>query len=58
MCFDFGFDDLGLFEYDHDGSKAIALERAVGIKVIRHSKCLLVVLNLLISIITLILCCF
>ncbi|PON90669.1 Mitochondrial PGP phosphatase [Trema orientale] len=26
----------GLYEYDHDGSKAKALERAVGIKVIRH----------------------
>uniref|UniRef100_A0A6N2NHQ5 Uncharacterized protein n=1 Tax=Salix viminalis TaxID=40686 RepID=A0A6N2NHQ5_SALVM len=26
----------GLFEYDHDGSKARALEEAVGIKVIRH----------------------
>ncbi|XP_034931907.2 phosphatidylglycerophosphate phosphatase 1, chloroplastic/mitochondrial isoform X1 [Populus alba] len=26
----------GLFEYDHDGSKASALEKAIGIKVIRH----------------------
>ncbi|XP_011026282.1 PREDICTED: uncharacterized protein LOC105126932 [Populus euphratica] len=26
----------GLFEYDHDGSKARALEKAIGIKVIRH----------------------
>ncbi|CAN0913929.1 Phosphatidylglycerophosphate phosphatase 1, chloroplastic/mitochondrial [Linum grandiflorum] len=26
----------GLLEYDYDGSKAMALERAIGIKVIRH----------------------
>uniref|UniRef100_A0A803QLN4 Uncharacterized protein n=1 Tax=Cannabis sativa TaxID=3483 RepID=A0A803QLN4_CANSA len=26
----------GLYEYDHDGSKAKALEKAIGIKVIRH----------------------
>ncbi|XP_050230012.1 phosphatidylglycerophosphate phosphatase 1, chloroplastic/mitochondrial [Mercurialis annua] len=26
----------GLCEYDHDGSKALALEKAIGIKVIRH----------------------
>ncbi|EXB92421.1 hypothetical protein L484_021405 [Morus notabilis] len=26
----------GLYEYDHDGSKARVLERAIGIKVIRH----------------------
>ncbi|XP_015575456.1 phosphatidylglycerophosphate phosphatase 1, chloroplastic/mitochondrial isoform X2 [Ricinus communis] len=26
----------GLYEYDHDGSKARALEKAIGIKVIRH----------------------
>ncbi|XP_062105770.1 phosphatidylglycerophosphate phosphatase 1, chloroplastic/mitochondrial [Humulus lupulus] len=26
----------GLYEYDHDGSKAKTLERAIGIKVIRH----------------------
>lgn len=31
---------LGLYEYDHDGSKARELEGAIGIKVIRHSKCL------------------
>ena len=29
---------LGLCEYDHDGSKARALEGAIGIKVIRHSE--------------------
>lgn len=37
----FGANELGLFEYDHDGSRARALEGAIGIKVIRHSKCLL-----------------
>lgn len=42
----FGFDNLWLFfhelglkEYDPDGCKAGALERAIGIKVIRHSEC-------------------
>lgn len=30
---------LGLCEYDLDGSKARALEGAIGIKVIRHSEC-------------------
>lgn len=29
---------LGLEEYDPDGKKAKALEDAIGIKVIRHSK--------------------
>lgn len=29
---------LGLQEYDPDGKKAVALEDAIGIKVIRHSK--------------------
>lgn len=29
---------LGLDEYDPDGRKARALEAAIGIKVIRHSK--------------------
>jgi hypothetical protein len=33
--------ESGLFEYDHDDSKARALEKAIGIKVIRHSKFLL-----------------
>lgn len=28
---------LGLYEYDPDGTKAGALEDAIGIKVIRHS---------------------
>lgn len=37
----FGANKLGLFEYDHDGSRARALEEAIGINVIRHSKCLL-----------------
>lgn len=32
-------DALGLYEYDHDGSKAKALEGSIGIKVIRHSEC-------------------
>lgn len=36
---DFGF--VGLAEYDPDGRKARILERAIGIKVIRHSKLLL-----------------
>lgn len=31
--------ELGLEEYDHDGSKAKELEEATGIRVIRHSKC-------------------
>jgi phosphatidylglycerophosphatase GEP4 len=31
--------NLGLYEYDPDGSKARALEGAIGIKVIRHSEC-------------------
>lgn len=30
---------LGLYEYDHDGSKAKALESSTGIRVIRHSEC-------------------
>lgn len=30
--------NLGLREYDHDGRKAAALEDAIGIKVIRHSR--------------------
>ncbi|KAM1931918.1 hypothetical protein ACFX15_016429 [Malus domestica] len=29
----------GLYEYKHDGSKARELEEAIGIKVIRHTKC-------------------
>lgn len=29
---------IGLLEYDHNGAKAKALEWAIGIKVIRHSK--------------------
>ncbi|KAJ4822531.1 hypothetical protein Tsubulata_029562 [Turnera subulata] len=28
----------GLYEYDHDGSKARSLEKAIGIKVIRHTE--------------------
>ena len=36
---------LGLYEYDHDGSKARELEGAIGIKVIRHSKCLFVLFS-------------
>ncbi|CAK7346690.1 unnamed protein product [Dovyalis caffra] len=32
----FGDPYLGLYEYDHNGSKARALEKAIGIKVIRH----------------------
>lgn len=31
-------DALGLSEYDHDGSKAKAIEGSIGIKVIRHSE--------------------
>ena len=34
-----GFDQLGLYEFDPDGSKARALEGATGIRVIRHRKC-------------------
>lgn len=37
MCFI--FEELGLLEYDHDGSKAKTLEGKIGIKVIRHSRC-------------------
>ena len=35
-----GFDQLGLYEFDPDGRKARALEVAIGIRVIRHRKCL------------------
>lgn len=31
---------LGLTEYDHDDSKAKALEAEIGIRVLRHSKIL------------------
>lgn len=34
------FHESGLYEFDPDGRKARALERAIGIKVIRHSRCL------------------
>lgn len=32
-------DISGLYEYDHDDSKAEALEGSIGIKVLRHSEC-------------------
>lgn len=38
------FYELGLKEYDPDGCKAGALERAIGIKVIRHSECCFLIL--------------
>jgi phosphatidylglycerophosphatase GEP4 len=39
LCYVLGVMVLGLCEYDLDGSKARALEGAIGIKVIRHSEC-------------------
>ena len=39
LCYVHGVMVLGLCEYDLDGSKARALEGAIGIKVIRHSEC-------------------
>lgn len=40
------FNGLGLYEYDIDGAKARELEGVIGIKVIMHSECFLLLFTL------------